>query len=228
MIPHETIETFGKLWLQGISFSLLFIIGSIIIGIKLNQKKSILFGKILGSISLFRWIFIQIYSYCNGTWVIESNLPIQMCSFSSLFCGLVMFFPNKTNYEFIYYIGITSAIHALITPVFTMGSSGYFIFDYYLNHSLIALIPLYITFVYNKYPSKLSWLRTFYYSHIFMLVGALANVLLDSNYMYLSEKPIANNPFILGEWPWYILGFQFAGILHFLILYSPFYKMNKK
>ena len=61
-----------------------------------------------------------------------------------------------------------------------------------------------------------------------MLVGALANVLLDSNYMYLSEKPIANNPFILGEWPWYILGFQFVGILHFLILYSPFYKMNKK
>ena len=44
------------------------------------------------------------------------------------------------------------------------------------------------------------------------------NVLLGSNYMYLNERPIVDNPFLIGEWPWYILGFEVAGALHILIM----------
>jgi len=40
--------------------------------------------------------------------------------------------------------------------------------------------------------------------------------------MYLCIKPIANNPLLFGEWPWYFLGIEIAAIIHFFIIYLPF------
>ena len=54
------------------------------------------------------------------------------------------------------------------------------------------------------------------------------NVVLNSNYMYLMKKPLISNPFIVGEWPFYILGFEVAGILHIFIFYVLFNWLSKK
>ena len=40
--------------------------------------------------------------------------------------------------------------------------------------------------------------------------------------MNLCIKPIAKNPFLIGEWPWYIIGIELAALLHFFIVYLPF------
>ena len=44
--------------------------------------------------------------------------------------------------------------------------------------------------------------------------------------MYLAEKPIANNPFLIGDWPYYIIGLELATLLHAFIVYIPFYLKN--
>ena len=36
--------------------------------------------------------------------------------------------------------------------------------------------------------------------------------------MYLAEKPLAQNPFLMGERPWYIIGLEFAGVLHMFLM----------
>jgi len=46
------------------------------------------------------------------------------------------------------------------------------------------------------------------------------NFLLDSNYMYLKEKPLVNNPFLIGEWPFYILFLEIVMIIHVLLVYK--------
>ena len=46
--------------------------------------------------------------------------------------------------------------------------------------------------------------------------------MINANYMYLCIKPIANNPILIGEWPWYIISIELAGLLHFFIIYLPF------
>jgi hypothetical integral membrane protein (TIGR02206 family) len=228
MIQHETIEIFGYYWWLGNLSTITIITAIILMGIKSNNNYQNIIAKLLGGLSLFRWTFIQLYSAYDGSWVIESSLPLQMCSFSSLFCGIVMFYRIQIFYEFVYFIGIPSAFHAFITPEFTMGTDGYFFFDYYLNHGLIALIPLYLTFVLKFRPRKYSWFTTLIYVQILLIIAGLTNWSIGSNYMYLSEKPIVNNPFVIGEWPWYIFGLQFAGLIHFILLYLPFgIKKNK-
>ena len=71
-------------------------------------------------------------------------------------------------------------------------------------------------------PRKGSWLKIFIFSQILIPLIGIVNLLINANYMYLCNKPIVNNPFLMGDWPWYIIGVEFAAILHFLIVYSPF------
>ena len=52
---------------------------------------------------------------------------------------------------------------------------------------------------------------------------AMVDYLLGANYMYLALKPEVNNPFLIGEWPYYILGLEVATLLHAFLVYIPFY-----
>ena len=228
MIPHTTIEIFGSDWWLGNISTIAVIIAIIFFGKQSNHSTQDKIAKLIGAISLFRWIFIQLYSVYVDSWSLQSSLPLQMCSFSSLFCGIVMFYRKQEFYEFVYYMGIASAFHSLLTPEFTMGNEGYFFFDYYLNHGTIALVPLYLTLVMKFRPRKYSWYSTFLFAQILLIIAGITNWLIDANYMYLCQKPIVNNPFVMGEWPWYILSLQFAGLLHFFLLYLPFSVFQNK
>ena len=50
------------------------------------------------------------------------------------------------------------------------------------------------------------------------------NYLIAANYIYLCTPPIASNPLILGPWPYYLIGFEVAGIIHIYLLYKVFRK----
>ena len=41
--------------------------------------------------------------------------------------------------------------------------------------------------------------------------------------MYLAKKPLANNPLLIGDWPYYIIGLELATLLHAFLVYIPFY-----
>jgi uncharacterized membrane protein YwaF len=46
--------------------------------------------------------------------------------------------------------------------------------------------------------------------------------------MYLSAKPEVENPFLIGEWPYYILVLEAVALLHFWVFYLPYAKKNKQ
>jgi uncharacterized membrane protein YwaF len=45
--------------------------------------------------------------------------------------------------------------------------------------------------------------------------------------MFLRERPSANNPFIIGTWPFYLICFEVAAIAHFWLFYLPFARKRK-
>ena len=61
--------------------------------------------------------------------------------------------------------------------------------------------------------------ETFFITNLLLLPVGLIDWLTNSNYMYLREKPPVNNPFLIGDWPYYILGFEFLAFTFFSILY---------
>jgi len=198
---------------------------------KKNYSKK--FSYSVGIILLLRILWNQWYQYQLGQWNAEWSLPIQMCSFSSIFSGSILILHNlkiKKEYkllvfEFLLYWSI-GAFYAFLTPVYTTGIEGFIYYDYYVSHGGILFAILYCRLILGYSPRKRSWLKIFLYSQPILLFIHTINLLIggDANYFYTINPPIANNPLIIGTYPTHIILLDiFAGI-HFYFIYLLLYK----
>ena len=222
MIPHETLEIFSPLWWQTNLITIGSILLLLLIGKCSNPENKELLAKIIGVVLISRSVGIHFYWHYLGIWTIESSLPLHLCGLSAILSGLVLFWRKQWVYECLYFWGLPGAFHSLITPEFTIGSDGLLFYEYYLSHGGIIISAIYLTWVLGMRPRKGSWWKVFFWSQLLVPIIGFVNWALNANYMYLCIKPIANNPFIIGEWPWYLLGIEFAAIIHFFIIYLPF------
>ena len=109
-----------------------------------------------------------------------------------------------------------------------MGWEGLLFYEYYISHGGIILSAMYLTFVLGMKPRKLSWWRIFIWSQLLLPIIGFVNWLLSANYMYLCIKPIVDNPLIIGEHPYYYIGFEFIGLLNIILFYYLFVKLFPK
>ena len=133
---------------------------------------------------------------------------------------------NYSGFEFLALIGSPGALHAILTPQLNHGSIPFLIFKYYVSHAGIILVPLFFAIVLGYRIKESSWYKVFLLCQLLILFVGSANFVIGSNYMYLTEKPLVNNPMIIGEWPWYILGFEFLGLIHILLFYYGYRQMR--
>jgi uncharacterized membrane protein YwaF len=66
-----------------------------------------------------------------------------------------------------------------------------------------------------------SWWRVFLITNLTLIPIALVNLAIGANYFFICRKPGGTSPFLMGEWPWYILGFELLGGLFFWLLSLP-------
>ena len=230
MIPHEILEIFSSLWWKTNLITIGIILFFLLLGryIKPENKKTL--AKIIGTILIFRTVGVHFYWDYLGIWRIESSMPLHLCGLSAILSGLVLFWRKQLAYECLYFWGLPGAFHSLMTPEFTMGISGLLFYEYYLSHGGIILSAIYLTCILEMRPRKGSWWKVFLWSQLLVPIIGFINWTLNANYMYICIKPIANNPFLIGEWPWYFLGIECAAMLHFFIIYLPFaylYRLEK-
>ena len=109
-----------------------------------------------------------------------------------------------------------------MTPEFTLGMDGFLFYEYYISHGGILLSALYLTLVLSFKPREGSWWKVFLRSQVLILIIGASNWVLSANYMYFSQKPIVENPFLIGNWPWYIFFIDLFAMVHFLLIYIPF------
>jgi uncharacterized membrane protein YwaF len=67
----------------------------------------------------------------------------------------------------------------------------------------------------------------FGYSQLVVLSVGILNYAIGTNYMFLREAPSANNPFIIGAWPFYLICFEIAAFTHFWLFYLPFARKKR-
>lgn len=213
-------------WWIGIIISLIvsFIIIQIAIRIPPDKRKilMILVGITLICIELIQ----QLYLKYLGLWNLKSSLPIHLCGISGILAGIMMIRQNYSGFEFLALIGSPGALHAIFTPQLNHGPIPFLIFKYYVSHAGIILVPLFFAIVLGYRMKESSWYKVFLLCQLLILFVGLANFVIGSNYMYLTEKPLVNNPMIIGEWPWYILGFEILGLIHILLFYYGYRQMR--
>ena len=145
---------------------------------------------------------------------------------SGILAGIMMLRQNQIGFEFLALIGTPVAIHAILTPQLNHGPIPFLIYKYYISHAAIILIPLFLAIVQGYRVRKSAWLKVLIMVQVLIIFIGTANYLFHSNYMYLAARPLVDNPMIVGEWPWYIIGFEFLGLIHILIFYVGYRKMR--
>ena len=151
----------------------------------------------------------------NGYWNISENLPLHLCGISNLIACFILFTKrNKVLFEFLFYAGIIGGIQAFLTPQINNFDGSFFeYFSYHFAHGGIIFLPIFMYLYLNYELTKFSWLRVVLYLNIVLAFVMPLNFQIDSNYMYLAYPPNVNNPLILGEWPYYIIYWEFIIVI---------------
>jgi len=206
-IPIYVIEFMTDEWKTWTLFSLLFISVPLILARFLNRRQKIQVTYLIGAIMIIDFITENGGYIISGTWDVQYNLPIQLCGISSLICCVLPFIKKKDKlFQFVYYTGVIGGIMAILTPQMNYfdGSLRYYL-NYYVSHSLIIALPVFMFLHLDLKLPKFSWFKIWIHLNILMAIIMPINFLLDSNYMYVNAPPEVSNPLVIGEWPYYLL-----------------------
>tara|TARA_X000001036_G_scaffold301663_1_gene280746 strand:- start:1035 stop:1739 length:705 start_codon:yes stop_codon:yes gene_type:complete len=218
-VEHWAPEIGGQFWWNGVFFTLLFVPFMIILGKKLSKENRdyMLYG--MGIYQLGKVAIVQMSHVLSDNYILATNLPLQLCSISGILAGVVVFYRKQILLEFLYFFGIVGFIHSILTPEFTGGTAPWNIFDYYVGHSMLFIVPIFLMMFYGFRLRENAWWTSFIYLQFIVVIVSQANAIIGNgaNYMYLAQAPIADNPLVLQD-PYHILGFELAALAHFYLL----------
>lgn len=164
------------------------------------------------------------WNYAVGNWIIQTMLPLHLCSLLVWTGALMLVTKNYSIYEFMYFAGIGGAIQALITPDLGIYGFPHFrFFQTFLSHGLIVTSAIYMTLVERFRPTWKSLLRVSIWLAAYAVIVFFINTAIGSNYLMINEKPgTASLLDLLPDWPIYILYMVGIAFVTFVLLYLPF------
>lgn len=222
-MDHVVISPFGFEWFFWNTLTLFFILLIVLVPLNKSDKFKSNFTTFFALLMAFEYLFIQSYFVYKGIWTPQDSLPFHLCRLMLFNTIILLFTRNQIAFELLLFIGMVGGFHSLMTPELTHGSDLVLLIDYFLVHGGLVAAPLYCIFVLGMRPRKMAWLKSFFYLQFFVVSVAIIDYLLGANYMYLAVKPEVNNPFLIGDWPYYIIGLEMATLLHAFLVYVPFY-----
>jgi len=165
----------------------------------------------------------HIWSVWTGTWTLQYNLPLHLCSIMVWLSILMLLTKNYRIYEFAYFIGIAGAMQAFLTP--EAGKYGLWHFramQTVIVHGTLIVTPIYMSLKEGFRPTWKSMLRVVVGVNIYMVIVYFINLALGSNYLFIMHKPPSASLLdVLGPWPLYNLATEGIGLVLFLLLYLP-------
>jgi len=178
-------------------------------------------------VSLFI-ISFHAYRMLFDNYNFKTDLPLFLCSLLALLIPIFTHYRKYWMFEILVFWIIGGTLQAVITPDIPEGFPSFDYFRYWVVHLGLLVIIFYVVFVFNMKPTLRSVLKSFLAFHIYLVIVAILNYVLDANYFYLMEKPqSATMMDHFGEWPYYVIAGQLVLIPLFLLVYVPFYISSK-
>ena len=154
-------------------------------------------------------------------WSISRDLPLHMCGLSVFGTSWALIKKDQLTFELCYFWGLGGALQAILTPDSTNILDHFYLFTFMVSHGLIILNISFLIFVEGMVLRKWALLRAIVITELILVIIYIINIILDSNYFYLINKPDAPNPFIFGEWPFYIFYMQISAIFILGVINLP-------
>jgi len=231
--PIYIIEFMSDEWVRNNTIALFLILVVLTIARFLTQKQNTYVTYLMGIILICSSILSPLRVYLLGEWNVATDLPLHLCGISGLICAILPFLKRKQLlFDFVFYTGIIGGIMSMLTPQMNAYDGSLFAYvEYYLRHSIILIMPIYMLQNLNMTLTKQSTIRTFVTLNILLAIIMPLNFSIGGNYMYLAEAPQVNNPLVIGEWPYYVLWFELFMVILLIVLFAlsriPLFKSKK-
>ncbi len=161
---------------------------------------------------------------------VRNHLPLHLCGVANLVTAATLIFRNRYTYEIAYFWGLVGSANAVITPgAIETGFPSWRFFQYFIAHSGIVVGVLYATWGLGMRPTLAGLFRAFIILNVFAGAVGIVNLLLGTNYMYLSRPPWGTvSPFFFAPWPWYIPILDAVAIVFFFLVYLPVHLAKRR
>lgn len=208
-------------WVRNNLTALTLILAVLVVGRFLNKKQNTYVLYFMGAVLVFSSFYNPLRSYLTGDWNTATDLPLHLCGISGIICAVLPFLKRKQAlFDFVFYTGIIGGVMSMLTPQMNSYDGSQFVYiEYYVRHSIILVMPIYLLQNYGMELSKKSMVKTFINLNILLAIIMPFNFYVGGNYMYLAEPPQVKNPLVIGEWPYYVLWFEVFMVLLLLLLY---------
>jgi len=159
--------------------------------------------------------------YLDNNFFWSHDLPLHLCSYAIYLTCWALYMRSQTAFELAYFWGLAGASQAMFTPDLSALKNQTYIFIFFFSHGIIILNVLWLVFVEKMRIRRGALWDVILVTNGIAFLTTFWDKLLKANYMYLCEKPQANSPFLIGGWPFYIIGMELFGILIMFLLYLP-------
>ena len=213
MLPY-TFQLFGNDHI--ISIILILITYVVLLGF--NEKigikdNSTVFPVILSFILISLDISEDIVRYVTEHYSIKKDLPFQLCSISIYVAAVALLKKNQTAFELIFYWGMVGASQAILTPDGDLFELKTFFVYSQAYHGILIFTVLWLVIKKGMRMEIKSIPKVVIITNLVVIFISIINYLMDSNYMFLRIRPNSISPFLVGEWPVYIIMVQLFSIV---------------
>ncbi len=151
------------------------------------------------------------------------SLPLDLCRINEFFCAYMLLMRSYRTFEIAYFLAVAGSTSALLMPDLLHGFPDPRFLIFFLSHGLSVIAVLYAVFAFGFRPTLGSVGRVMVFLAIYTAAIAGINLLLDSNYLFLSRKPEGASIIdFLGPWPVYVLAMFVIAVIACLLCYLPF------
>lgn len=198
----------------------------------LNRSQRNSFALYMAVFTIFQEFLFDFFQLYIDDFSMNEDLSLHMCGLSLFLSSYALWKKSQTAFELSFFWGLAGAFQAIITPDPTRWPYGDIsIFWSFLSHGVIILNVIWLIWVDRMRCRKGSLLNTLLITGGTAFVIAYVNKFLGegANYWFLCNKPSGDSPFLIGDWPYYLIAFQLVGFLMMAIVYLPmWFVVNRK
>ena len=155
----------------------------------------------------------DIVRYVTEHYSIKKDLPFQLCSISIYVAAVALLKKNQTAFELIFYWGMVGASQAILTPDGDLFELKTFFVYSQAYHGILIFTVLWLVIKKGMRMEIKSIPKVVIITNLIVIFISIINYLMDSNYMFLRIRPNSISPFLVGEWPVYIIMVQLFSIV---------------
>jgi|JI7StandDraft_1071085.scaffolds.fasta_scaffold02802_8 hypothetical integral membrane protein (TIGR02206 family) len=165
------------------------------------------------------------FTFYEGSFTIQEELPLHLCRISALTMPFLIYFKNKKWINIFYFLIIVGTFQAVITADLKYTFPHYSYIIYWVFHMSLVWLPVAIITLTGIKPDKSAMIAAFILGNIYMVLTLAVNFTIGSNYFYTRHKPPGGSLLdFFGPWPIYLLVVEGIAIILFLLAYLPFKK----